>query len=479
MDRLGLLAGPASLSQDPVCSGCADDSRRVRPGDLFCAVRGTRDDGHRYLSSAAAAGAAAALVETADPSLALPQVQVRDSRRAAAHAAQALYGDPGEGLALVGVTGTNGKTTTAQLTRHLLAGRWPTGSIGTLGLGRPDGRFVETGLTTPGPVDFTAAVAALREAGARAVVTEVSSHALQQARVDGFAFAVAVFTNLTRDHLDYHRNVEDYRRSKLRLATLLREDGALVVNADDPAWAPLLEGAGRVETFGLRAPARFRAEELELTPAGSRWRLCTPGGAAEVELPLLGEYNVANALAAAAAAAALGLETDEIAERLSSAPAVPGRLERLAESPVLVLCDYAHTPDAIARALAAVRPLAAGRLVIVFGAGGDRDRAKRPLMGRAAAEGADLVIVTSDNPRSEDPRAIIADIVAGLPAGCAVETIVDRETAIARALDLAAPGDVVLLAGKGHETCQVIGDRKIPFDERAIVSRLLARRGKA
>jgi UDP-N-acetylmuramoyl-L-alanyl-D-glutamate--2,6-diaminopimelate ligase len=479
LDRLGLLAGPAALSSDPVCTGCTDDSRRVRPGDLFCAVRGTRDDGHRYLKAAAGAGAVGALVEAVNPSFALPQVPVRDSRRATAHAAQVVFGDPGEGLTLIGVTGTNGKTTTVQITRHLCSARGPAGSVGTLGVGTPDGGFADTGLTTPGPVEFTAAVAALRDAGARTVVAEVSSHALRQSRVDGFSFDVAVFTNLTQDHLDYHTDTEDYRRSKLRLATLVRGDGTLVVNADDPAWAPLLEAQPRVETFGLRAHARWRAEDVQLLPTGSRFRLHAPEGTARIELPLVGAVNVANALAAAAAAGAVGLDVGTIAQRLANAPAVPGRLERLTETPVLVLRDYAHTADAIARALAAVRPLTSGRVCIVFGAGGDRDRGKRPAMGRAAAEGADHCIVTSDNPRTEDPEAIVREIVAGLPDGTSYESIVDRREAIARALERARPGDLVLLAGKGHETTQVVGERKIPFDEREIVRELLEGRGKA
>ena len=479
LDRLGLLAGPAALSSDPVCTGATDDSRHVRPGDLFCAVRGTRDDGHRYLKAAAAAGAVAALVEAVDPSFALPQVLVRDSRRATAHAAQVVFGDPGEGLTLIGVTGTNGKTTTVQLTRHLCSAREPAGSIGTLGVGTPDGGFAATGLTTPGPVEFTAAVASLREAGARTIAAEVSSHALRQSRVDGFVFDAAVFTNLTQDHLDYHADTEDYVRSKLRLATLVRDEGALVVNADDPAWAPLREAPRRVETFGLRAKARWRAEDVQLLPNGSRFRLHAPADEVPVELPLVGEFNVANALAAAAAAGALGLDVRTIADRLAHAPSVPGRLERLAETPVLVLRDYAHTPDAIARALAAVRPLTAGRLILVFGAGGDRDRAKRPAMGLAAAQGADHCIVTSDNPRTEDPESIVREIVAGIPAGTSCEAVVDRRAAIARSLEQARPGDLVLLAGKGHETTQVVGTRVLPFDEREIVRELLEGRGKA
>ncbi|MBI4512599.1 MAG: UDP-N-acetylmuramoyl-L-alanyl-D-glutamate--2,6-diaminopimelate ligase, partial [Gemmatimonadetes bacterium] len=421
LDRLGLLAEPASLSQDPLCIGLTDDSRRVRPGVLFCAVRGTRDDGHRYVRAAAEAGAVAALVEAVDPSLAVPQVRVRDARRAVAHAAQVFYGDPGRRVILIGVTGTNGKTTTVHLTQHVLGARLPAGSVGTLGVCMPDGRLLDTGLTTPGPIEFAEALDSVAHAGAGAVAVEVSSHALDQARADGFAFDVAIFTNLSRDHLDYHRDSEEYRRAKLRLADLVKGDGVLVINADDPGWAALAAAPRRIVTYGVRARAEYGAEGIQQRATGSRWRLRTPEGDAETELPLLGEYNIANALAAGAAAGTLGLDAAEIAERLRTTPPVPGRLEPIAERPCLVLCDYAHTADALSRALAAVRILARGRVIVVFGAGGDRDPGKRPLMGAAAAEGADHIIVTSDNPRTEDPAAIIEQIVRGIPEGRSYE----------------------------------------------------------
>jgi UDP-N-acetylmuramoyl-L-alanyl-D-glutamate--2,6-diaminopimelate ligase len=469
----GLLvrAVPAT---DLEVAGISDDSRDVRAGDLYCAVRGHVHDGHDYLKDAAEAGAVAALVEARVAGVDLPQIEVADSRRAASIAAQLVYGDPARGLRLVGVTGTNGKTTTVHLARHVLSRRRRVGSLGTLGAVAPTGAQTPTPLTTPGPVEFARRLAELREAGADCVVAEVSSHALAQGRVDGAKFDVAVFTNLSRDHLDYHADFDAYRAAKLRLADLLDADGVLVVNADEAAWSPLL-ARERVVRFGLDAEAEYAVRgAIETTGRGTSWTLVTPEGAARVELPLLGEFNVANALAAAAVAATLGLTAAEIAEALSTAPPVPGRLEVLAESP-LVLRDYAHTPDALRRALEAVRPFVTGRLIVVFGCGGDRDPGKRPLMGRAAAEGADLAIVTSDNPRTEPPEGIVAAIVPGV-GDAPHEVIVDRREAIARALELAGPNDAVLLAGKGHETYQVVGTERRPFDEAVIVGELLGER---
>jgi UDP-N-acetylmuramoyl-L-alanyl-D-glutamate--2,6-diaminopimelate ligase len=451
----------------------ADDSRRVTPGGLFLAVRGSIMDGHDFLGDAAAHGAVAAVVEDASATT-LPSLVVNDSRRAAAMAAGAAFGFPARTLRLVGVTGTNGKTTTVNILRHLLHEPGAiAASIGTLGvlIGSPgDAMEGGAGLTTPGPVELQRLFRALVDRGVRSVVMEVSSHSLHQHRVEGVSFAAAVFTNLTRDHLDYHQTMEAYFAAKAKLVALVQSGGVMAVNADDAAWLAL-PGGPRVITFGVREPAMVRATGVRYTPYGSDWTLEIDGARAAVRLPLIGDFNVANALGAAAAAWGMGLALPDVAFRLTNAPQVPGRLEVIATRPT-VLRDYAHTPDALARALDAVRPFAQRRLLVVFGCGGDRDRGKRAPMGRIAAERADLAIVTSDNPRTEDPERILDDIEAGMPPG-GHERYVDRRDAIARALAIAEPDDVVLLAGKGHETYQVRGTVKYPFDEQIIVRELM------
>ncbi|MFQ5746221.1 MAG: UDP-N-acetylmuramoyl-L-alanyl-D-glutamate--2,6-diaminopimelate ligase [Gemmatimonadota bacterium] len=448
------------------------DSRKVGEGDLFCAVRGVTADGHDHLAAASAAGATGAVVQAEAPGLELPQLVVSDSRVAATHLASLALGDPADHLSVVGVTGTNGKTTTAWILRHLLASRGPAGAVGTLGIMDPGGSIRPGRLTTPGPLEAMEALAELRDAGCEVVAMEVSSHALDQHRIDGIGFRCAVFTNLTREHLDYHADMAAYRAAKLRLAELVRPAGALLVLGEEPAWTELRHRDGAV-TYGTDPSADVRAEDMRSVAAGSAWRLVTPEGEAEVRrLPLPGAFNVVNALAAAAAARALGLEVGEIAAALESLPQVPGRMEILGREPALVVRDYAHTPDALERALSALRPLASGRLFLVFGCGGDRDRGKRPLMGCIASEGADVVVVTSDNPRSEDPAHIAAEVLADLPPRRA-EVELDREAAIERVLADAGVGDVVLLAGKGHEAYQEVGDERHPFDEAAVVARWL------
>ena len=450
-----------------------DDSRAVRPGTLFVAVRGAERDGHDYLDAAAAAGAAAVIVE--DPSrTTLPAIVVRETRRAASIAAAAFHRFPARELRLVGVTGTNGKTTTVGMLRHLLdAPGARAASIGTLGVligsegaALPGG----SGLTTPGPIELQRILRELVDAGIRTVAMETSSHALHQHRLDTLRFDAAVFTNLTRDHLDYHGTMDAYFAAKAMLVDLLSDGGVAVTNADDAAWDALPPAPRRV-TFGHRTDADVRAEQVRFMPRGSSWTLVAGDERHAITLPLIGDFNVDNALAAAAAAWSLGMPTAEIAGKLREMPQVPGRLEILSEQPV-VLRDYAHTPDALERALHAVRPFATNRLIVVFGCGGDRDRGKRPEMGRIAQCGADLAIVTSDNPRTEDPERILDDIEAGMTAG-AHERIEERRSAIAHAATIAGDGDVVLLAGKGHETYQVRGTVKYPFDEREIVRDIL------
>ncbi len=455
----------------PAITGVTADTRKLEKGMLYCVVRGAIQDGHTYVSKATELGAAAALVETPQPG-SLPQVVVKDGRRAAAVAAEVWFGYPARKLNLVGVTGTNGKTTSVTLGRHVLSLLWPTGSIGTLGAFAPDGTPVESeagNLTTPGPIDLQETLALLVERGARGAAMEVSSHSLDQGRVDGLVYRAAIFTNLTRDHLDYHKTFEHYFQAKAKLSTYLAPDGIQVVNAEDPAWQNLPGGHRRI-TFG-ETKGDVRAERVKTDGTGSRFTLVSPQGHADVNLPLLGAFNVANALGVAACALGLGAPIDGVAERLTHAPQVPGRMERIASRPCVVLRDYAHTPDALERALETVRPLTAGKVIAVFGAGGDRDRGKRAPMGDIASRLADVVIATSDNPRTEDPNRILDDVEQGMQ-GRPHHREADRRKAIALALSLAHAKDTVILAGKGHETYQVIGHEKQPFDERQVVREL-------
>ena len=470
LDGAGLLVrAPDAL---PDITGLTADTRHLDPGALYCAVRGTATDGHGFVGDAGARGAAAALVE-ATQEVALPQIVVRDGRRAAVVAAETWYEHPADRLTLVGVTGTNGKTTTVTLGRHVLSALEPFGSMGTLGAFDHTGAAVpsEAGsLTTPGPVGLQATFAELVRRGTRGVAMEVSSHSLHQGRVDGLRFQAAVFTNVTRDHLDYHPTLEDYFEAKARLVDHLTPQGLEVVNADDPAWKRLRHSGRRRIHFGEHG-GEVTARGVALSAAGARFTLVTPTGDAAVRLPLLGGFNVANALAVAACAWGLGLEVQGIAERLGRAPQVPGRMERLAARPCTVLRDYAHTADAIERAIETVRPLTRGRVIVVSGAGGDRDRGKRAPMGEAMGRLADVVILALDNPRTEDPDRIFDDLAAGLGAR-PHERFHDRREGIARALAVAHEGDTVLLLGKGHETYQIIGTQKFPFDERQIVREL-------
>lgn len=456
-------------------TGVTVDSRDVKPGFLFCAVPGTRTDGHEFLPEAAAAGAAAAVVERPREEVELPQLVVLDGRRAAAHLASLFHGDPGRKLRLVAVTGTNGKTTTAWIARHLLAGREPAGAIGTLGVVDPAGEVHPGELTTPGPVELARSLATLADGGAETVAMEVSSHALDQRRTDALDFEAAAFTTLSRDHLDYHRNMREYRDTKLRLADRVRPDGTCVVNADEPGWRDREFSGRRVVTFGLEGEADLRASETKLFDRRSRFVLHLRAESREVELPLVGDFNVSNALAAAGLALSSDRSLGEVAERLEGVPQVPGRLEVLRRGPPVVIRDYAHTPEAMERAISAVRPAAAGKIIAVFGAGGDRDRGKRPEMGRVAARLADWSVVTNDNPRTEDPTRIARDIVEGMPEG-SYEVELDREAAIRGAYGRAGEEDVILLLGKGHETYMVLGEERVPFDEAEIV-RSLPERG--
>jgi len=471
LTRHGLLAG-VNGTLPTESTGISDDSRRVVSGDLFVAVRGWNSDGHDFLDDAEARGASVAIVEDSART-SLPSLVVREGRRAAAIAAATAYGDPARKLTLLGVTGTNGKTTTTSIMRHLFDdGASLSASIGTLGvLVGSEGEMLPGGggLTTPGPVELQRILRDLVDRGVKTVAMEVSSHSLDQRRVDGLEFDAVVFTNLTRDHLDYHGTMAAYLEAKSRLLDYVKRDGTTVVNADAPEWSALRTPTRRL-TFATRAAADIRAGDVRYTSQGSEWKLETPRGSASVTLPLIGEVNVENALAAAAAAFALGLGPTAIAGRLSSVPQVAGRLEIISTRPT-VLRDYAHTPDALERTLKTARAFTPGKLIVVFGCGGDRDKGKRPLMGAIAERDSDCAIVTSDNPRTEDPDSIIDDIEAGM-RGSSHERVTDRLSAIQRAIDLAEDGDIVLLAGKGHETYQIRGTTSYPFDEKEIVREL-------
>lgn len=449
------------------------DSRKVKPGTMFMALRGSAVDGHAFIPAALANGATA-LVAEQGVDTAIPVLVVRDGRRAAQVIAETWYGRPARQMQLVGITGTNGKTTTTAMMLHLLNRDGDAGSIGTLGAFDANGERVESSagsLTTPGPLDLQATFRGMFDRGVRHVAMEASSHALDQSRLDGLTFAAGIFTNMTREHLDYHGTMEQYLASKLRLAGLVASDGVLAVNADDPAWLPL-RADRRTLAWGMASDADVSVADAVYRSAGSRFTLGGRFGTRDVDIPFLGEFNVANAVGAATVALGLGEPIDDVVERLASAPQVPGRMERLADTPFTVLRDYAHTPDAYQRVFSMLRPLVPGKFYILFGCGGERDKGKRPIMGRIAAEFADQVIVTSDNPRREDPDQIISDIVADMPAG-SYQRIFDREEAIGHALKIARPGDTVLLVGKGHETYQIEGTNYRHFDEREIVKALL------
>jgi UDP-N-acetylmuramoyl-L-alanyl-D-glutamate--2,6-diaminopimelate ligase len=469
LESLCRAVGPARTANFiPVdVTDLAYDARRVRPGSLFVCVPGFRADGHDFAADAVARGAAALVVERELP-LAVPQLVVASSRAAMADAADAFFGHPTRELEVVGVTGTNGKTTTAFLLYAVLAaaGRRP-GLLGTIE-SRVGGERRAVTRTTPESADLQRTFREMLDAGDRSCAMEASSHAAVLERLRRTRFAALVFTNLSQDHLDFHESMEDYFQAKRRLFVERCPDGgppAAAVNVGDP-WgrrlaAELRAGGGRLLTFGDGPDAELRADDLELGPSGSRFRT----GGLEISTPLPGRFNVENVLAAVAAARLVGIGDAEIARGVEHVRGVPGRLEPVDEGqPFAVFVDYAHTPDALGRVLREARGLARGRVVCVFGCGGERDRAKRPLMGEAAASLAEIVVVTSDNPRGEDPLAIIAEILEGIDRPVEVEP--DRAAAIRRAIELAAPGDVVVIAGKGHETGQEVAGRFLPFDDR-------------
>jgi UDP-N-acetylmuramoyl-L-alanyl-D-glutamate--2,6-diaminopimelate ligase len=456
------VRGDASIA----VSGLCYRSGEAAPGSVFFCVPGAQADGHDFAPHAMSLGAAALVVERW-LELEVTQVLVPSVRGAMGAISAAFFGRPGDAMTLIGVTGTNGKTTTTYLLEAVLrAAGYVPGVVGTTGV-RVDGRPTPFPRTTPEAPDLHRLLADMAEAGVGAIAMEVSSHGLDQHRVDGVRFDRAVFTNLTQDHLDYHASMDEYFLAKARLFTPAMSDGA-VLNHDSPEGRRLAGSGLPTITYGLDTGADVRATEVETTRRGIAFVI----DGFRVASPLRGLFNVENCLAAFATARSLGFDDGASAEAISSVHGVPGRVEAVeAGQPFLVMVDYAHTPDGVGNVLRAARPLAAGRVIVVFGCGGDRDRAKRPLMGRTATANADLSVITSDNPRSEDPNAIIAEIERGARDGGGAYLLEpERRAAIRIAVSEAHPGDVVVIAGKGHETYQELADRTVAFDDREVAA---------
>ena len=493
------LAPRRAPSGDPGINGIKVDSRAVAPGDLFVALRGGNVDGHAFLGEAAALGAVALLVEEEPAAAGLPPaIVVPDTRRALAPIALRFFGDPARELKLIGVTGTNGKTSTTFLCESILAAAGQrTGLIGTVEV-RYAGEKQRAINTTPESLELQRLLRDMRTRGVDAAVMEVSSHGLALGRVAGVGFDVAALTNLTQDHLDFHGDMQAYGEAKARLFRHhLKQGGVAVVNLDDPQAERFLAAAraGGARTLGVtRRPgvaADVRVDAAQVSLSGVRARLALPSGPLELALPLVGDFNVENLAVAVGIALGLDITPDVIARGVAACPQVPGRMERVASpapgAPV-VLVDYAHTPDAVEKVLRAVRPLTEGRVIAVFGCGGDRDRSKRPRMAEAVARFADRAVLTSDNPRTEDPQTILREVEQGLGSMRRVDpralastehgfaSLLDRREAIQLAIGIAGRGDSVVIAGKGHEDYQIIGRERLPFDDREEARRALERR---
>ena len=477
-------AADASTLCGPI-AGLAHDSRRVAPNQVFVALRGQHADGAAFITQALERGASAIVSqEPAPQGTSVPWAHVTDARLALAYIAAAFYGDPSSRMRVVGITGTNGKTTTAYLLSSIFEAAGITcGVLGTVAY-RIGTEVREATRTTPEAPDVQALLAEMVERGCGACVMEVSSHALALRRVDGMHFAAAAFSNLTRDHLDFHADMEDYFQAKRRLFELLPRESPAVINADDPRASQLVETAGRSITYGINRPADVTPSPLSFTLQGLQFTVRTPRGSVDIHSSLVGRPNVYNILAAVATAVALDVPLDIIAKGIAALERVPGRFQVVSTpaDDITVVVDYAHTDDALRNLLETARPLAKGRLVTVFGCGGDRDRTKRPLMGVVAGRLSDVIVITSDNPRSEDPARIIEEIQRGITADTRrganqqIRTVVDRHQAIDETVTSAVAGDLVLVAGKGHEKYQTIGSQTLPFDDVAVAVDALSRR---
>ncbi|MBI2842806.1 MAG: UDP-N-acetylmuramoyl-L-alanyl-D-glutamate--2,6-diaminopimelate ligase [Armatimonadetes bacterium] len=480
-DLIEPLAEKRVRGGDVEITGIAYDSRTVGPGMLFVAFKGGAFDGHDFVADALSRGAAAVVAER-DLPLDVPLVVVPSSRAALPALSARFYDYPTRKLTLVGVTGTNGKTTTTYLVHSILqtAGR-TAGLIGTLGA-RIGDRPIETEHTTPESADLQSIFARMVNEGVQAIAMEVSSHGLVQGRTDWCEFDCAVFTNLTQDHLDFHESLEDYLSAKLVLFRDYPKRSAkrfsAAVNADDPsAGAVTAASEGAVITYGVKSPADVAGSDVRVSASGVDLVITYKGRSERAFVPVGGYFNAYNGLAAAAAGLSIGIDLGTVVRGLSAAPRVPGRFESIdCGQSFGVLVDYAHTPDGLENVLTTARKLAKNRLIAVFGCGGNRDRGKRPKMGKIASDLADVVIVTSDNPRKEDPAAIVRDILEGIPLTARPEVVIERREAIERAIMTAQDGDLVVIAGKGHEDYQIFADRTIHFDDREVAREILAAR---
>lgn len=485
LDEIARVIGaplPPGTPLDTQLRGMAYDSRQVKPGFLFIAIPGQKQDGMHFIDDALKRGAVAVVGEAALSLRHVPYLRVRNAREAMAHIACSFFGNPATALELFAVTGTNGKTTTAFMLRTLLAsqGRSP-GLISTVRYEMGE-RIIPANRTTPEAPDLQAMLQQMDRADCDCVAMEVSSHALDQHRVLGIDFDAAIFTNLSQDHLDYHGSMERYSAAKQILFQQLgsgTKSAVAILNQDDPevtAFANAVQSSSvQIWTYGYSAAADLRALHTEASPVGTVTQITSPWGDAELHLPLLGRFNVSNALAALCALAARGMELQPLVKALAEMPPVPGRLERVSpdDHPFQVAVDYAHTDDALRNALSVLKEVTNGRLLVVFGCGGDRDEAKRPLMGAAASEFADHAWITTDNPRSEDPAQIAETVARGFSSPDSYHILLDREAAIQAAIGEARPGDLVLIAGKGHETYQEFAHTVIPFDDAVVARRAL------
>jgi UDP-N-acetylmuramoyl-L-alanyl-D-glutamate--2,6-diaminopimelate ligase len=480
-----LAQGAHSVAGAATVTGIAYDSRRVQPGHVFVALKGQHADGTVFARQAVERGAIAVVSEDpAPPEISTAWVVVRDARRALALLSAEFFGNPSASLRVVGITGTNGKTTTAYLVAAIFdAAGSRCGVVGTVGY-RVGQEVREAAHTTPEAPEVQGLLREMVDRGCGACAMEVSSHALSLRRVDGTTFAAGVFTNLTRDHLDFHADMESYFQAKRRLFEMLPRDAPSLINLDDPRGPSLVEIAGRPVTYAVNRQADITPGPLTFSLQGLVFDVRTPRGTLHIKSSLVGRPNVYNILSAVSAATALGLSFDAIERGISSLDGVPGRFQVVsrAKDDVTVVVDYAHTDDALRNLLETARPLTAGRLITVFGCGGDRDRTKRPLMGAVAGRLSDLIIITSDNPRSEDPAKIIEDIQRGITVDTRRDTsqrmltYLDRREAIGKAVELARQGDVVLIAGKGHEKYQIVGAEVRPFDDVAVARDALGRK---